>query len=255
MGFNVREFSRRRAIALGAGLTTAALPVWGPALAVAPYPGASRNEERKGEAQPSATEDLMAQHGVLLRILNVYGDLAHRLHAGAADMDTMALLGAAQLFRDFGENYHEQMLEQDYVFPELSEAGGPNAKLVEVLLSQHQRGREITDYLCQVGSRGTIAGEGEPLAKALASMTRMFRAHLVLEDTVIFPAWKARQSKARLEEVAGTFQDIERERLARTALSAPLLASRKSSRPWASRTLPPLRPHLREKCEATCCRG
>ena len=44
-------------------------------------------------------------------------------------------------------------------------------------------------------------------------MTRMFRRHLALEDTVIFPAWKARQSKARLEEVAGTFQDIERERL------------------------------------------
>jgi hemerythrin-like domain-containing protein len=212
MGFNAKELSRRRAIALAAGLTTAVLPIWGTALAVAHYIGGSKNEERKGEAQPSATESLMTQHGVLLRILNVYADLAHRLQAGAADIDTIALLEAAQLFRDFGEDYHERMLEEDYVFPELSEAGGPNAKLVEVLLNQHQRGREITDYLCQVGSRGTIAGEGEPLAKALTSMTRMFRAHLALEDTVVFPAWKALQSRARLEEMAGRFEDIGQER-------------------------------------------
>jgi len=213
MGFKVKELSRRHAIALAAGLTTTVLPIWGSALAVAPYPGASKNEERKGDSYPSATEDLMAQHGVLLRILNVYADLAHRLQAGAADIDTMALLEAAQLFRNFGEDYHERMLEEDHVFPELSEAGGPNAKLVEVLLSQHQRGREITDYLYQVGSRGSIAGECEPLAKALASMARMFRPHVALEDTVVFPAWKAGQPKARLEEVASTFQDIERERL------------------------------------------
>lgn len=77
----------------------------------------------------------MAQHGVLLRILNVYADLAHRLQAGAADIDTIALMEAAQLFRDFGEDYHERMLEEEYVFPELSEAGGPNAKLAGVRLS------------------------------------------------------------------------------------------------------------------------
>lgn len=215
MGSNIRELSRRRALALAAGLTTTVLPIWGTALAVAPYPGEAKNQKRKGEAQPSATESLMAQHGVLLRILNVYADLAHRLQAGAADIDTIALMEAAQLFRDFGEDYHERMLEEEYVFPELSEAGGPNAKLAGVLINQHQRGREITDYLCEVGSRGTIAGEGAPLAKALTSMTRMFRAHLALEDTVVFPAWKAMQSKARLEEMAGRFEDIGHERFGR----------------------------------------
>jgi len=154
MGSNIRELSRRRALALAAGLTTTVLPIWGTALAVAPYPGEAKNQKRKGEAQPSATESLMAQHGVLLRILNVYADLAHRLQAGAADIDTIAL----------------------------------------------------------------IAGEGAPLAKALTSMTRMFRAHLALEDTVVFPAWKAMQSKARLEEMAGRFEDIGRERFGRDCL-------------------------------------
>ena len=46
----------------------------------------------------------------------------------------------------------------------------------------------------------------------LASMSRMFRVHLALEDTVVFPAWKAIQSKAWLEEMAGRFADIGQER-------------------------------------------
>ena len=51
MGSNIRELSRRRALALAAGLTTTVLPIWGTALAVAPYPGEAKNE--KGKARHS----------------------------------------------------------------------------------------------------------------------------------------------------------------------------------------------------------
>ena len=90
MGFNVKELSRRRAIALAAGLTTTVLPIWGTALAVAPYPGEPENEKRKGEAQPSATEDLMAQHGLLSRILNVYAERISGLAAASLLQDRLA---------------------------------------------------------------------------------------------------------------------------------------------------------------------
>jgi hemerythrin-like domain-containing protein len=83
---------------------------------------------------------------------------------------------------------------------------------VGVLLSQHQRGREITDYIVRVASRGKLAGEAKTLARALASMTRMYSAHAAWEDTVAFPAWKAALPKAKLDELAKKFEDIEHEK-------------------------------------------
>lgn len=103
----------------------------------------------------------------------------------------------------------ERTLEEQHIFPEVRKAGGPNEKLVEVLLVQHQRGREITDYLYRLGSLGQLGNQSEPLANALASMARMYQAHSAWEDTVIFPAWKKTQSKARLDELAEKFEEIE----------------------------------------------
>src|SRR5215207_1004749 len=74
-----------------------------------------------------------------------------------------------------GRKYHEHTLEEQYVFPEVRKSGGPNEKLVEVLLVQHQCRREITDYLYRIGSRGQIGGDAEPLARALASTTACTR--------------------------------------------------------------------------------
>ena len=200
-------------MAVVAGLATGALPIWGNAAqAVAPYPARLKSEAKHGREEVSPTEKLMIEHGVLRRILNVYSELAQRLQRGDDDIDTIALEKGAKLFRDFGEDYHE-LLEEVYFFPEIREAGGPNGKMVEVLLHQHERGRQITDYLYQVGSRGTIGGEAKPLAKALDSLTRMYNAHAAWEDTVLFPAWKAMQSQERLEDLNGKFGDIEQERL------------------------------------------
>src|SRR6516162_1376190 len=64
-----------------------------------------------------AVEDLMREHGVLRRVLRIYDQLSGRLLAGDAGFDAAALGQAAQLFRDFGEDYHERMLEEAYLFP------------------------------------------------------------------------------------------------------------------------------------------
>ncbi len=206
MGFDLKDLNRRGAAALAASLAAAVVMKCGAAQAFAPYEGEKKDED------VSATEDLMREHGVLRRTLNVYSEVARRLEANPGDIDAAALVEAAKLFRDFGEDYHEGMLEEVYIFPEVLKAGGPNGKLVEILWTQHRRGREITDYIQRVGSRGGIGGDAEPLAKALASMSGMYNAHSAWEDTVIFPAWKALQSKDRLEELADKFEDIEHEK-------------------------------------------
>ncbi|MFI5014078.1 MAG: hemerythrin domain-containing protein [Hyphomicrobiales bacterium] len=163
----------------------------------------------EGGEDVSAAEDLMREHGVLRRTLNVYAEVADRLRTNPRQIDPKALVDAAELFREFGEDYHERTLEEQFVFPEVRRTGGPNEPLVETLLIQHQRGREITDFIRQIGTRGQVDSRAQPLARALASMVRMYNAHSTWEDTVVFPAWKKAQSKARLEELAEEFEEIE----------------------------------------------
>src|SRR5690242_19248800 len=112
--------------------------------------------DREAAEDVSASEDLMREHGVLRRTLIVYAELAGRLRNNATAVDPGALLEAAKLFREFGEHYHERTLEERYIFPEVGKAGGANEKLVEILLRQHQRGREITDYASSVAARGQL---------------------------------------------------------------------------------------------------
>ena len=190
MSFDLKELNRRGAIALAAGLATGSIAATG--RLVAP---ALASDKGQADDDISATEDLMREHGVLRRALIVYAELASRLQAGRRDFNLAALAEAAKLFREFGENYHERVLEEQYVFPEVRKTGGPNEKLVEVLLAQHQRAREITGYLERIGTRGKIGSDAKPLARALAGMSRMYHAHATWEDTVVFPAWRKTSDK------------------------------------------------------------
>src|SRR5215471_7144151 len=99
------------------------------------------------EAEVTATEDLMREHGVIRRVLLVYTAAAERLREDPNSVSPDALHRAAKLFRSFGEDYHEKMLEEAYIFPAVKQAGGPAAALADILAQQHQRGREITDYI------------------------------------------------------------------------------------------------------------
>ena len=79
------------------------------------------------------------------------------------------------MFRAFGEDYHEKKLEETHIFPTIKKAGGPAAAYVDVLIAQHQRGRELTDYILAVVAKGAIAtGDAEPLARVLDSVELMY---------------------------------------------------------------------------------
>ena len=158
-----------------------------------------------------ATEDLCREHGVLRRLLIVYDLMAPEIRAGGAGVDIAALIQAANLFQHFGEDYHERQLEEAYVFPAVAKTSGEAAGLVGTLLQQHQRGREITAYIQQPCAGGKLAtGAAGPLAAAMESFTRMYRAHAAWEDTIVFPAWKTTMSKSQLNEVSEEFEKIER---------------------------------------------
>ncbi|HEY2960768.1 MAG TPA: hemerythrin domain-containing protein [Pyrinomonadaceae bacterium] len=180
--------------------------------------GATNKEDKEpapGESVPvevTATEDLMREHGVLRRALLVYQESAVKLRQDPAGVPAEALEKTAQLFRVFGEDYHEKRLEEDYIIPLIRKVQGPAAGYADVLLAQHARGREITDYLLSVSKADRIAtNHVEDVAKTLESFVRMYEHHAAIEDTVVFPAWKAATGEQEYDELGDKFEEIETE--------------------------------------------
>jgi hemerythrin-like domain-containing protein len=171
---------------------------------------AEKGKKQGEEKEVGAVEDLMREHGVLRRALLVYVESVPKLRANPGSLPTAAIAQTAKLFRTFGEDYHERMLEEAYIFPAVKKAGGAAAAYVDVLKAQHDRGREITDYILAVTGRGTIGtSDAEPLTRAFESFVLMYQNHTAREDTIVFPAWKDALSERQLGEMGERFEDIE----------------------------------------------
>lgn len=195
--------SRRRLLSLSTGSIAASFAV--PLLAACGGRGPDAREVL-------AVEDLMREHGVLRRALLIYAEAAMRLRAGRKDIPTDALASTAALFRSFGEEYHERKLEEGFVFPAVARAGGGAAALPAVLKVQHDRGREVTDYVIAVAHMGRISpGNAGPLSNTLDGFVRMYQHHAAIEDTVVFPAWKAALSADEYEHLSDKFEDLEKQ--------------------------------------------
>lgn len=158
----------------------------------------------------NATEDLMREHGVLRRCLLVYKESITKLRANATAVPPDSLQKTATLFRAFGEDYHEKRLEETYIFPAVQKAGGPAAAYIGVLNAQHQRGREITDYIIATTGTGKISNTQE-FSQALETFARMYEHHTAAEDTIIFPAWKQTMTKDDLDKISDDFEGIEQQ--------------------------------------------
>ncbi|MDQ2856276.1 MAG: hemerythrin domain-containing protein [Acidobacteriota bacterium] len=161
-------------------------------------------------SEVSAPEDLMREHGVLRRALLVYQESAAKLRSAASSIEPEALQKTAKLFRVFGEEYHEQKLEEAYIFPAVQKGGGLAAAYVGVLTAQHQRGREITDYILSMTTGEKFSAiTAETLARVMESLVRMYEHHAAIEDTIIFPAWKQTMTVEQLDALSDKFEEIE----------------------------------------------
>lgn len=196
-------FDRREWLArAGAGLAGVVLAV--------PTLGADSKESEAGEKNVAAVEDLMREHGVLRRALLVYSEAASRLSHGNGNVAFDELGRTAALFRSFGEDYHERSLEEKHVFPPLIQAGGEPAALARTLIVQHDRGRQVTDYVTSVAKKGGLGtSHSQDFSGTLLSFVRMYQHHAAIEDTIVFPAWKQVISSAQYRELTEQFEALE----------------------------------------------
>ena len=174
------------------------------------FPGVCAGSKKEKEV--TAVEDLMREHGVLRRALLVYSETAVRLRSNPSSVPADALRKTAKLFRAFGEDYHERNLEEAYIFPAVKKANGEASRYPEILVEQHRRGRQITDYILGLSHGAQFdTRNATPLASALESFVRMYRPHAAREDTIVFPAWKQLLTAKELDKMSDKFEDIEHE--------------------------------------------
>ncbi len=164
--------------------------------------------EAESEKGISPAEDLMREHGVLRRILLVYGEAIDRLD-GAGQLPAGALPDAAKIIRTFIEQYHEK-LEEDSLFPRFRKAG-VLADLVDVLLQQHAAGRKLTDEVLRLSAPAAMktADDRKALSHALRQFVRMYSPHAAREDTVLFPAFRQIVTAKEYEELGEAFEGKE----------------------------------------------
>ena len=166
---------------------------------------------RRGvDQEVGAVEDLMREHGVLRRALLVYEEVVSKLREESTPSVIDALHSVTKLFRAFGEDYHERNLEEAYIFPALRDADASVSALVNTLVGQHERGRQITDYVLTLTKDVKIASDRTvEITRILQSFVLMYQNHAAREDTIIFPVWKEVLSSGELEEMGEKFEDIE----------------------------------------------
>jgi hemerythrin-like domain-containing protein len=173
--------------------------------------GAGGTDESPG-VDATAAEDLMREHGIIRRALLIYRESAIKLRQDPASVKPDALEKTAKLIRVFGEDYHEKQLEETYIFPALKKSQNSAVVYADVLIAQHARGREITDYLLEVTKADQLPTNSVNMViNAMESFARMYEHHAAVEDTIVFPAWKSTIGDRELDELGAKFEEIEEE--------------------------------------------
>ena len=165
-----------------------------------------QGEEEEGQVSPA--EDLMREHGVLKRVLLIYGEGLRRIEANE-DLPPQALADSAGIIRSFIEDYHEK-LEEDHLFPRFEKAK-QLIDLVQVLRAQHQAGRRVTDVTLQLATLQGLRNPAEHarLADSMRQFIRMYNPHEAREDTVLFPAFRKLVSAHEYDALGEDFENKE----------------------------------------------
>jgi hemerythrin-like domain-containing protein len=183
----------------------------GATLAGAGLRGAEKEKQSEEKEIPVwPPEDLMREHGVLKRVLLIYGEALRRLDA-KQDFPPDALADAAGIIRSFVEDYHEK-LEEDFLFPRFEKAN-LLVDLVKVLRTQHQAGRRVTDITLRFANLQSLKNDSEraQLITSMQQFIRMYNPHEAREDTVLFPAFRKIVSPHEFDSLGEDFEKKEDE--------------------------------------------
>jgi hemerythrin-like domain-containing protein len=181
-------------------------------LAAAPGLAAPQSPTTKKSAESvpvTATEDLMREHGVVERLLLIYGTGVRRLGNGE-DIDPAIFIQAAETMRDFVHDYHEKN-EEEQVFPRFKTAGRM-VELVNVLLAQHGACRKLTERVLDLAPKSGSKAERQQMIDAMHATITLYRPHAAREDTDVFPTLRSLVTPNEFEQIGEALEKRESEK-------------------------------------------
>lgn len=173
----------------------------------APFRSAAR-PSKETEEDVSPAEDLMREHGLLKRVLLIYGEIIRRIDA-RQDFPAETLFRSAGIIRHFIEDYHEK-LEEQHLFPRFRKAG-KLVELVHVLEQQHKGGRILTERILHRATAASLKNTAEraSLREDIRLFISMYEPHEAREDTVLFPALHQIVSRHEYDSMGEEFEKKE----------------------------------------------
>ncbi len=135
-----------------------------------------------------ATEILMEEHQVIMRVLATLEKAATRLDQGEA-VQAGFFIQAAEFNQGFADGCHHKK-EEGVLFPAMVAAGlSREAGPIAVMLAEHEEGRRLTREMRQAAE---LLEQGDANAKTDISTNatgyvRLLRQHIQKENYVLFP--------------------------------------------------------------------
>jgi hemerythrin-like domain-containing protein len=166
--------------------------------------------QKIANARATANEDLMNEHGLVTRVMLIYGRAISILNQNAT-LDPAVVGDAAQIVARVIHGHHEQEEEQ-ILFP-VVEKRQDLSNLVQTLRGQHSAARGITATIGNNLSRTRLrdAASRRELISAMQNFINMYGPHGAYEDTVIYPAFRTALSAAEYEKISDRFAANERQ--------------------------------------------
>ncbi|MBN9091528.1 MAG: hemerythrin domain-containing protein [Reyranella sp.] len=186
--------------------TAGALLLATPALAQQANP----TKTKATEGGITATERLMRDSGLLLRILAIY-DAGGRRLGGGEDIEPTIFTQAAETMRDFVHGYHEKQ-QDEYVFARFKKSGRM-VELIDVLQAQHAAGRKLTDRILELAPRSATKNERQAMIEAMQASSVLYRPHVARELTDVWPALRTLLTPNEFDELGTILEKDEVEKL------------------------------------------
>lgn len=159
-----------------------------------------------------ATEDLVAEHAGIKRMLAVLEQVAARLDAGHG-IPAGRLSAMVEFLQVFADRCHHAK-EEGVLFPAMEAAGVPRqGGPIGVMLAEHVTARAHVQAMAE--SAASAGGGERPAGATFAAHARAYavllRSHIDKEDHVLYPMADRVLGEKREAELAEEFERIERD--------------------------------------------
>jgi hemerythrin-like domain-containing protein len=159
-----------------------------------------------------ATDILMEEHRVILRVIAALDTSANRLNTGGPVQPTF-FIEAAEFIKGFADGCHHRK-EEGVLFPAMVMAGLPaDSGPIAVMLAEHEEGRHFTRTMRQAAERvanGETDAKTDIVTNALGYI-KLLRQHIQKEDFILFPMAGKIIPPEKQAQVNSDFERIDQE--------------------------------------------